>query len=63
MPEGEPAAVPAAAGSVREADLDDLPAPMPSILVDDEDEVFAPTPDGVSFDAEEDLDIPDFLKS
>ncbi len=37
-------------------------APVPSIL-DDEDEIFRPAPESVSFDAEEDLDIPDFLKS
>ena len=35
----------------------------PSILVEDEDEIFRPAPEPVSFDAEEDLDIPDFLKS
>jgi hypothetical protein len=35
---------------------------MPSIL-EDEDEIFRPAPETVSFDAEEDLDIPDFLKS
>jgi cell division protein FtsZ len=39
--------------------------PLPSLLQDDEADVFAsedsPTP--VAFDAEEDLDIPDFLKS
>ncbi len=40
------------------------PEPMPSILEDeDEDDVFRTTPAPVSFDAEEDLDIPDFLKS
>jgi len=37
------------------------PAPVPSIL--DEEEVFRPAPETVPFDAEEDLDIPDFLKS
>ncbi len=37
--------------------------PAPSILVEDEDEIFRPASEGVSFDAEEDLDIPDFLKS
>ena len=37
--------------------------PVPSILVEDEDEIFRPASDGVAFDAEEDLDIPDFLKS
>jgi len=31
--------------------------------VDDEDEIFRPAPEAVTFDAEEDLDIPDFLKS
>jgi cell division protein FtsZ len=36
--------------------------PVQSIL-DDEDEIFRPAPDAVAFDAEEDLDIPDFLKS
>jgi cell division protein FtsZ len=39
---------------------------LPSILQDDESDVFAATetePAPVSFDAEEDLDIPDFLKS
>jgi len=41
---------------------EDEPAPV-SILVEDEDEVFRPAPETVSFDAEEDLDIPDFLKS
>jgi hypothetical protein len=36
---------------------------MPSILVEDEDEIFKPASDASPFDAEEDLDIPDFLKS
>ncbi len=56
-PEGlrpEPMPAPAAEG-VRE--------PVPSILVEEEDEIFRQTPEPVSFDAEEDLDIPDFLKS
>ncbi len=43
-------------------DDDDL-SPMPSILVEDEDDIFKQAPETVSFDAEEDLDIPDFLKS
>ena len=38
-------------------------SPMPSILVEDEDDIFRPAPETVTFDAEEDLDIPDFLKS
>ena len=37
--------------------------PGPTILEDDEADVFSSTPEPVSFDAEEDLDIPDFLKS
>ncbi|HEY7399536.1 MAG TPA: cell division protein FtsZ [Actinomycetota bacterium] len=42
----------------------DEPATGPSILEDDdEDDVFRPSTEPVSFDAEEDLDIPDFLKS
>jgi cell division protein FtsZ len=42
---------------------EDEPAAVPSILVDDEDEIFRPAPEAATFDAEEDLDIPDFLKS
>ncbi len=37
--------------------------PSPTIVEDDDADVFAPSPEPVSFDAEEDLDIPDFLKS
>ena len=37
--------------------------PGPTILEDDDADVFSPAPEPVSFDAEEDLDIPDFLKS
>jgi hypothetical protein len=37
---------------------------MPSLLEDEgEEEMFKPAPATVVFDAEEDLDIPDFLKS
>ena len=43
--------------------IDDDVLPMPSILVEEEDEIFKPEKEGVAFDAEEDLDIPDFLKS
>jgi cell division protein FtsZ len=39
------------------------PTPVPSILVEEEDEIFKQAPETVAFDAEEDLDIPDFLKS
>jgi cell division protein FtsZ len=53
-----------ASGIAIETDEDELEeAPMPSILVEDEDEIFKPASDASSFDAEEDLDIPDFLKS
>jgi cell division protein FtsZ len=52
--------VPAASAPLQ--DEDDV-MPMPSILVEDEDEIFKPAQEGVGFDAEEDLDIPDFLKS
>src|ERR1041385_8303470 len=46
--------------------LESTPAerePVPSLLDEDEDELFKPSPATVVFDAEEDLDIPDFLKS
>jgi cell division protein FtsZ len=38
---------------------------LPSLLEDEEeeDEIFKSAPETVVFDAEEDLDIPDFLKS
>ncbi len=39
------------------------PAPVSSILEEEEDALFRPAPETVVFDAEEDLDIPDFLKS
>jgi cell division protein FtsZ len=42
---------------------DQEPGPVPSILIDEEDDIFKPVPERVPFDAEEDLDIPDFLKS
>jgi cell division protein FtsZ len=53
----EPVLVPEALDEEQE------PGPVPSILIDEEDEVFKPVPERVPFDAEEDLDIPDFLKS
>jgi cell division protein FtsZ len=49
--------------SVRPGFEEEEEAPVPSILVDEEEDVFRPVPDRVPFDAEEDLDIPDFLKS
>jgi cell division protein FtsZ len=62
-PVSEPAAAVAAPALREEPRQEEAPAPAPSILVDDEDEIFRPAPEAVSFDAEEDLDIPDFLKS
>jgi cell division protein FtsZ len=53
----EPTPLPSAIPQEREERT-----PVPSIL-DDEDEIFRPAPDSIPFDAEEDLDIPDFLKS
>jgi cell division protein FtsZ len=53
----EPVLVPEALDEEQE------PGPVPSILIDEEDDVFKPVPERVPFDAEEDLDIPDFLKS
>ncbi len=41
----------------------DTADPAPTILEDDDADVFSSGPEPVSFDAEEDLDIPDFLKS
>jgi len=38
--------------------------PMPSILVEEEDEIFKPSPEGGEYEEEDaNLDIPDFLKS
>jgi cell division protein FtsZ len=64
LEEPEPVVVlePVPAASTRIEDEDDV-MPMPSILVEEEDEIFKPAQEGVAFDAEEDLDIPDFLKS
>ncbi len=54
---GEPVVAASSLGDEEE------PAPMPSILVEEEDEIFRQEREPASFDAEEDLDIPDFLKS
>jgi cell division protein FtsZ len=43
--------------------LEEEPEERPSILVEEEDEIFRPAPETAAFDADEDLDIPDFLKS
>src|SRR5437868_2922751 len=49
---------------VIESELPGEREPVPSLLEDEEDdELFKPAPATVLFDAEEDLDIPDFLKS
>jgi len=39
------------------------PAAASALLEEDEEDIFKPAPDTVVFDAEEDLDIPDFLKN
>jgi cell division protein FtsZ len=60
----EPTPLTVAAAAADQGDVEDeAPTPAPSILVEDEDEIFRPAPEAVTFDAEEDLDIPDFLKS
>jgi len=61
--EPTPLAVAAPAPVVDVAAEEDESAAVPSILMEDEDEIFRPAPEAVTFDAEEDLDIPDFLKS
>jgi cell division protein FtsZ len=63
LEEPEPVAEPALAPVGAEAEAEEEPMPVPSILVEDEDEIFKPASDASAFDAEEDLDIPDFLKS
>ncbi len=58
----EPA--PQAAGGGGTSEKKRTEAPVPSFLEEDEDDVFRSEPaPNVAFDAEEDLDIPDFLKS
>jgi len=63
LDEPEPVVAVRETAATRLVDEDDEHLPMPSILLEEEDEIFKPATDGVSFDAEEDLDIPDFLKS
>ncbi len=48
---------------VIEAEARSEREPMPSLLEEDDEEMFKPAPATVVFDADEDLDIPDFLKS
>jgi cell division protein FtsZ len=53
-----------AAAAATSLEGDEELARVPSILEEEEeDELFKPAPQTVVFDAEEDLDIPDFLKS
>jgi cell division protein FtsZ len=59
----EPSPTPVSVASFEPLREREQPTPVPSILAEDEDEIFNPAPETVSFDAEEDLDIPDFLKS
>jgi cell division protein FtsZ len=52
------------AAAVSEPDRDeDGVMPMPSILVEEEDEIFKPAPEGEDYEEDANLDIPDFLKS
>jgi len=48
---------------LMEAPAETKREPVPSLLDDEDDEMFKPAPATVVFDADEDLDIPDFLKS
>jgi cell division protein FtsZ len=48
---------------VTEAEPKTEREPVPSLLEEEDEEMFRPAPETVVFDAEEDLDIPDFLKS
>ena len=49
--------------AVGEERVPEPAAAAPTILIEEEEEIFKPAPETVPFDAEEDLDIPDFLKS
>jgi cell division protein FtsZ len=49
--------------TVSEPEEEDAVMPMPSILVEEEDEIFKPAPEGGDYEEDENLDIPDFLKS
>ena len=63
-PVAEPVPLTVASAPALDDDAqEEVPATAPSLLVEDEDEIFHPAPEAVTFDAEEDLDIPDFLKS
>jgi cell division protein FtsZ len=50
-------------GESEEGEAKESAGKVSSILADEEDELFTQVPETVVFDAEEDLDIPDFLKS
>jgi cell division protein FtsZ len=60
-PEGAPAFEPVGAASEREEDQE-APMPMPSILVEEEDEIFTQSSEGGEQE-DTDLEIPDFLRS
>jgi hypothetical protein len=62
-PEPRAAALEPVSAVAADVQDDDDVMPMPSILEEDEDEIFQPAQERVTFDADADLDIPDFLKS
>jgi cell division protein FtsZ len=51
------------AAALSEPEEEDAVMPMPSILVEEEDEIFKPAAEGGDYEEEANLDIPDFLKS
>jgi cell division protein FtsZ len=61
-PEAAPEFEPVAAAMSERDEVEEAPMPMPSILVEEEDEVFTPSNEGNEQD-ETDLEIPDFLRS
>ncbi|MFM8943739.1 MAG: cell division protein FtsZ [Actinomycetota bacterium] len=52
----------ATSSSSAEAERVEPPLPVPSILLEDEDDVFTPVSQTVRIEDEDDLDIPDFMK-
>ena len=62
-PTPEPAFEPVAAALSEPEEEDDAVMPMPSILVEEEDEIFKPATESGDYEEDANLDIPDFLKS
>ena len=61
-PEAAPEFEPVAAAMSERGEVEEAPMPMPSILVEEEDEIFTPSHEGNEQD-DTDLEIPDFLRS